>query len=766
MKKKSMILSIGLIMICCVACGKHQQVSLQEQLKIMAENMNVWKTSYSVDMYYDRFTVTDLDENNRYELIIAQEAGSGRYTDGFIYEVNETYDGLTLCTRAEVPEYFGMVNADGAWADFIIDKTQRYYSSSEDVYYYIFNDYVRYNTDECYDTLLAYSLQNGKIHEVPIAALEVLYDEAGERKVTYWNGKGEKISETEYRKIINDPFPLLEAENIEFSWGFNDNLCKISETEFLKELKGLCTEEEKIEETARSGDENEEQFPLVITPSVEGYINFALESEDIFCVCLDEMYGYINSSGEELSGYIYEIAYPFSEGLGCVRLDGKYGYIDINGEIVLPFVYDDAAPFREGLAYFVKDGNYGFMKPDGSVAFYLGCDSVSSFSEGVAYFSENGKYGYLNSRGRVVIEPQYSDADYFLNGVAFVALDGYKGAIDKEGKSIIPIEYDNLSREGNAVIVAERGEEIDYYDFAGGMISQAAYDEYISQESSESKCDFSVSYDRDAERFIVFDENNSEIVNVVCDSAICHVYEEYENYVIKNYSDEEKDKIVVLEDCQDEDILGALLKHAITPRKEAYWQIINTEWSCGSIWGEDIFIKRTKLYDIDGTGEGILYCYEAPCVRMGFPLSYSAFYTMDGEDAERILQAEECGGSMRGDYICFWRDTESDKVFLGREGTAGGFGGYAWYGTVYDYENGKLVERFSYEWIGQIKGNYNDEELLEKPHLFYDEEDAPYTKETIGEAEWATAHYINDEMVTMEEFYAAISQYVQIELFN
>ena len=219
------------------------------------------------------------------------------------------------------------------------------------------------------------------------------------------------------------------------------------------------------------------QYPLVARPSSTDTIEFAFDSEGIYCIFNGEKYGYMTNDGTEITDYIYDYATPFSEGLACVAMDGKYGFLDKEGEIVLPFIYDDAAPFSEGLAYFVADGKYGFMKPDGTVAFYLDCDSVSSFKEGLAYFSIDGKYGYIDTTGQVVIEPVYFDADYFEGGLAQISLGGYIGIINRYGEIIVPAEYDSVSIK-DKYLIGERNEAYDCYNMDGVKVLPDSY-EYI-----------------------------------------------------------------------------------------------------------------------------------------------------------------------------------------------------------------------------------------------------------------------------------------------
>ena len=107
-------------------------------------------------------------------------------------------------------------------------------------------------------------------------------------------------------------------------------------------------------------------------------------------------------------------------------------------------------------------------------------------------------------------------------------------------------------------------------------------------------------------------------------------------------------------------------------------------------WGEYDYIKRFALYDVEQSGQLVLYGCEEPCDSYLFPMSDSALYCVRDNQLHLVLAGNECGGSARGDYVCFWRNEESGEVLLGVHGSAGGFGGNSSYGRMYDYTNGVL----------------------------------------------------------------------------
>lgn len=530
--------------------------------------------------------------------------------------------------------------------------------------------------------------------------------------------------------------------------------------------------------TANNTEIKEYQYPLVITPTLTKKIDFAIESEDIFCIFNEEKYGYITKSGEEITDYIYDAAFPFSEGFACVVIDGKYGFIDKNGEESIPCIYDDASSFSDGLAYFATEDTYGFLKTDGTIAFYLDCDSVSSFREGMAYFSIGGKYGYIDQTGQSVIEPVYSDADYFKDGLAFVEKNGYKGAINSAGKEIIPIQYNNVIRSGEW-IVAATGDETEYYTLNGEKASEAEYDASF-ENSSDTDEEATYTVKDDDSMFIVSNQDGTEILSMTYEYVNqWRIYPDTESYIIRESDANKTSHIVILGEKQEKDLSRFLLKNSITPRQKSYWnlthgkaiEVVDTDEEAGNqqkfdSWSFDEYIKKAKLYDVDHSGQPVLYYCELPVVQYNFPLSSSGIYGIQDGKIVSLVTGYECGGSARGDSACFYQNVDSKELFIGTQGASGGFGGFSNYNEIFDYKAGKAEPVLSYLWIGQISGNYEEEVLLENAHLFYDDEGVPYTKETIQEAEQVNEYQVNDTMVTQEEYKKASQQYRAYTLFE
>ena len=463
-------------------------------------------------------------------------------------------------------------------------------------------------------------------------------------------------------------------------------------------------------------------------------LDHMIYSEGIFCIYgrekqegekREKRFGYADRSGKLIADTEYEFAYPFSEGLGCVRKNGKYGFLNRGGEVAIPFEYLDAAPFSEGLAYFATEETYGFMDKNGKPVFFLDCDSVSSFHDGLAYFSVDGKYGFLNQQGDVVIEAVYDDVSYFQDGIAQVRRNNLTGMIDSRGEEIVPVEYEYIWRgEGILDCVRENGTR-DYYTFAG---EKSTEEEYIRGK---------------------------------------HAARKGWEYSLDGWKRVAGSKI--------------LLVNHITPRMELYWELthgrpVEVQNADGEVskeqrysaWDEYNCRKIFKLFSVEGMEEPVLYCVEKPFSDGFFlsPLTDSAFYGISDDSLKLLLTGYECGGSALGDRVCFWLDTETGEILLGTRGTAGGFMGSAAYMSAFEVQENKVRIRDDLYSVSQYSGNYTEEELLENASHFFDEDDMPYTEETILEGTVVQEYEVNGQNVAPEVYRDCRGKYKEVHILE
>ncbi|WP_349948734.1 hypothetical protein ABFV83_10060 [Lacrimispora sp. BS-2] len=130
---------------------------------------------------------------------------------------------------------------------------------------------------------------------------------------------------------------------------------------------------------------------------------------------------------------------------------------------------------------------------------------------------------------------------------------------------------------------------------------------------------------------------------------------------------------------------------------------------------------------------------------------------------KELVRGNECGGSMRGDYVQLYLEKKTGKIIPGTQGFYGGFGGYS---SVYKiYQNYDKDSYIYLQWIGQGSGNftYNDDFLLKSAHLFYDGNDV-LAKDHILETEYMAAYYINDVLASAEDFNKELEKYTFVPM--
>lgn len=176
-----------------------------EQLKLICENSDMW---WGLDDRDDwQYTVTDLDQNGRLEVIAAYMAGSGNYTTINIYEVSEDGSALNHCTDS-------LQEGESA-PELIVDSTKVY--ASGDKYQYVVNDVIDMGK-EIYESTQAFSLQNGVMQYESLASKNtILNDDMEEESVTYMDADMNEISESEYQSLCTSISAEREYEQ-KFQW--------------------------------------------------------------------------------------------------------------------------------------------------------------------------------------------------------------------------------------------------------------------------------------------------------------------------------------------------------------------------------------------------------------------------------------------------------------------------------------------------------------------------------------------------------------------
>ncbi|MBQ9991703.1 MAG: WG repeat-containing protein [Lachnospiraceae bacterium] len=552
-------------------------------------------------------------------------------------------------------------------------------------------------------------------------------------------------------------------------------------------------------------------------------------SEGLALVMREGKYGYINTEGDEVIPLIYEDAASFTEGLAYFSTEDEYGFMDKDGKVAFYLDCDSVSSFQEGLAYVCIDGKYGYIDQSGKIVIEPVFHDADYFKNGLAFINMDGYVGAINNEGEVVIPTKYSylywaedyitatteegeeyyglngeflkekptgqttlsedesivemeiieklknDYDYlgiFNQGHAAVCKNHQYGIVDADGKLVVSPTYDYAMTfvDGSYCL---KNDKYYLYDRNHNLIYESKKEaDWIHMESDFYRIDYGNS-------IVVVDKKGEEILSAEYEYCADKIYGEgYGNFILQYWNDSNADSILFLGKDENAAATDILLKNTITPRIEEYRELIRgnneaviymeEEYNsrmCFSRWEEDNYIKEIKLFSLEQSENPVLSYREAPIFPPGFPLSSSALYAMEGERLYCLVTGYECGGSLRGNYVCFWKDSKTGEIFPGSRGSTGGFGGYSSYSHIYRFQEGEIHPFHSESITTHTPGNYRQEELLENAHLFYNDEDIPYTRETIQEAERVTEYVVDGKQVTKKEYKEACDRYIYIGLF-
>ncbi len=456
------------------------------------------------------------------------------------------------------------------------------------------------------------------------------------------------------------------------------------------------------------------------------------------CFQQDEKQGLLDGSGGILLEPLYDqisLLVP-EENLFCIQENGLYGVVDLQGEVTIDATYDYIC--YDKYADDKKGGMLVFEKADGSME----CADVSALSD--------------PSRR---ISCHYDSIHWLDEERAVVGQNGLFGIMDREGNLTEPITYDIIQGFDSGAFWRKKGSNAWFHNSMGKVTALKDNITVVSQKGNYYQIEKNGKYG---------------FMNEQGEEAIPPVYSYISNqevygfpddiFVLKNYNSSNYSFIIKTGESEQRDNRGALLRNEITPRIGLYHEFTQS----GSIRVDEYTAdgcdvtpddmrdcrKIYKLYDLDHTGEPVLYVKAAPYANSGFPMSYSGFYAIEDMQLAELITGYECGGSMRGDYACLWYDRETSRVLPGTKGFWGGFGGYSSSGIVYDRSDAEMTHAASFGWVYQPISYFSKEELAHAD-MVYDADDRPYKKEMTGQTEKESVriYYVNGEQVASSKVF-------------
>lgn len=311
------------------------------------------------------------------------------------------------------------------------------------------------------DTGLATVWKDGKsglINATGKTVLPIKYNKIARIKKYGW------LVESEDRKIILDN-KLQMVANLDYEsvWDFddNDNTTQVIKTKGGK--RGLI----------------DTKGNLIVPFEYDVIYSF---KDGLAMFEQDKKYGFLNRQGKIIIPAKYDHAFDFDNGLAVVELNEKRGLIDKTGKEILPISYTQIRVLSNELIL-ARNNNWIFFDHTGKAVIPTEYEVANSFSEELAFVEAGNKSGFINKKGDFVINlPKgYSAYGGFKNGLAVIVSEKYKkGVIDKSGNTVIPFDYDEISEFEDGIAKVKKNGKYGYIDKSNKIIIPIVYDKIYS----------------------------------------------------------------------------------------------------------------------------------------------------------------------------------------------------------------------------------------------------------------------------------------------
>jgi len=202
-----------------------------------------------------------------------------------------------------------------------------------------------------------------------------------------------------------------------------------------------------------------------------------ISTETFYPVEINNLFGFINSTGELRIEAKFNWVGNFYEGLAAAGLNGKAGFINKFGNWVIKPIYDEVESFENGFAIVELNGNYGLIDRSGKTILQPTFSDIGTPSMGlVAVANQENLYGYFNVFGVQTIQFKYDFASNFVEpNFAVVSQNGKWGLINNTENTIIPLEFDWVDVPRKNLVRVKSDNNFGLFDTNGKLILQTIY---------------------------------------------------------------------------------------------------------------------------------------------------------------------------------------------------------------------------------------------------------------------------------------------------
>lgn len=206
----------------------------EKQMDVFVEKIYDWS---NISGYF-YFTMGDLNQDGKLELVTSTIQGSGSFSSNRYYTV---YDKDLIVLQEERTD-----QCSSAFINDLLQEDQKgesgllyvpvYYDKQKNIYYYIHHDYSGHTPYESIDRIISFSIKDNIVKEEVLAYKKIKKQNGINSIIFYEDNSQNEISEVEYEKIVDMKYNNCEKMQMRWKW---------KRVEVAKEIKDINKEELK-----------------------------------------------------------------------------------------------------------------------------------------------------------------------------------------------------------------------------------------------------------------------------------------------------------------------------------------------------------------------------------------------------------------------------------------------------------------------------------------------------------------------------------------
>lgn len=296
--------------------------------------------------------------------------------------------------------------------------------------------------------------------------------------------------------VINKDFEIIfegEFDDLDmFISSNNKPLLKVNQNEKEKiiDLNGLPIIDDEYDKISKLEIGNTKNYYIVYKNNKFGYLNE--DGSKITDIKFEEFSSYhnknfkngfafviekrskkfINENGQQFIDIESSVAYGFDNGLALLKKDGLFGFIDTNGNDITGYIYNNAYRFTEnGHGLVAKNSGWGIIDIKGNILLnfvydeitYLVSNSKNLATKNLFKIKKEKLYSFIDLIHKINPKYFYKEVKYSSEGFFIVKKDKFWGIVSLNEEEIVPLKYDEI-RILNKVAFTKKGAKYDILD--------------------------------------------------------------------------------------------------------------------------------------------------------------------------------------------------------------------------------------------------------------------------------------------------------------